>query len=96
MEEEVTLIFVGQETGWYLVGKEGCGSAERHQHHERHSALPNQRSRPANILVRGAPKTTIEPIEKCLQRPTALALRTQQERGQRRAEREGVKRGKNH
>ena len=78
------------------MGKHNPGKAKRREHYQCQRALPNQSPRYSDIGLRCAPENTIEPIKELSQRPVALPLRSQQDRGQRRAQSERVKSREDH
>ena len=68
MQEHVALVFVGQEAGGQPAAEKPSSRGKDGQHHERHGALANERSRPADITIGGAPEHAVEPAEELLQR----------------------------
>src|ERR1700733_4307766 len=93
---EVALVFIRHKAGRQVFAKKpSCTTGDDKEDHY-HSRLPNQVSRPADKAVCGAIPILVEPTEEFSQRSAGLPFWLEQQRGQRRAERESVKRGKDH
>ena len=67
-----------------------------HQRHQRQDALANERPGETDVDFRGAREDAIEPVEEACQQPAALPSGPQQQPGEGRAQREGVKGGEDH
>src|SRR5579871_3694370 len=96
MKEEVALIFIRQKAARNLAREESTRGAEDEQHYKRDSALSNERTGPADILVCGHSEPAIEPVEELRQQSPPVRLGTEQQRGERRAEGQRVKRRKDY
>ena len=87
----VTLIFVGKETRWHLMGEESRRRAKGQQQHNQYRCFLKQHTAPTYVAVSSSLETLVEPIEESPQPAPARLLRTQQQGGQRRAQSERVK-----
>src|SRR6266852_1621876 len=96
IDEDIALIFIGQETRWHPATDETGGCEERCQYHQRERGLANQEAGEANVAVGGALENAVEAIEEPTQQASTLLSWPEQEGGKGGAEGEGVERRENY
>ena len=88
------MILIWKKARRHAAGEEPARQAKGHERRDHDDGLSQECSAPTNVALGRAPECAVERIEKSSQQSPALPTGPQQQRGERWAERERVKRGK--
>ena len=96
IDEDVALVFIGQEARGQTVAEESRAHGEGRNHHQSQRRLSNEPAAEPDIDFRAAPEHAIEPVKELAEQPVTLHLGPEHQPCQRRAQRESVKGGEDH